>query len=66
MPDRFRQVLELRFLRGYSIREAAAEMAVSEANAKILQYRALRRAAVIGNEIETEASWSTSGGQGGA
>lgn len=66
LPERSRTILELRFLRGYSIREAAAEMAVSEANAKILQYRALRRAAVIGNEIETEASWSTSGGQGGA
>jgi RNA polymerase sigma-70 factor, ECF subfamily len=47
LPDRFREVLELRFLKGYSIREAAQEMGVSIANAKVLQYRALRAAARI-------------------
>ncbi len=55
LPDRSRTILELRFLRSYSIREAAAEMAVSVANARVLQYRALRRAAAIGSEIEAEA-----------
>ena len=47
LPDRPRQLLELRFLRGYSIREAAEEMGLTEANAKIIQYRALRKAAQI-------------------
>jgi RNA polymerase sigma-70 factor (ECF subfamily) len=45
LPDNYREVLELRFLRGYSIRETAAALGVSVANAKVLQFRALRRAA---------------------
>ncbi len=55
LSDRSRTILELRFLRGYSIREAADEMAVSVSNAKILQYRALRQAACVGAEVEREA-----------
>ncbi|HEY8643444.1 MAG TPA: RNA polymerase sigma factor [Candidatus Dormibacteraeota bacterium] len=50
LPDRLRQVLELRFLRGYSVREVAAEMNITAGNAKVLQHRALRRAAEIGQE----------------
>jgi RNA polymerase sigma-70 factor, ECF subfamily len=48
LPDRSRQILELRFLRGYSIKEAAGAMGVSPGNAKILQFRALRLAAEVG------------------
>lgn len=48
LPDRFRRVLELRFLRGYSVREVAAEMNITAGNAKVLQHRALRRAAELG------------------
>jgi RNA polymerase sigma-70 factor (ECF subfamily) len=51
LPDRFRQVLELRFLRGYSVAEAAREMGVSDSNAKVLQYRALRKAAEVAGEL---------------
>jgi RNA polymerase sigma-70 factor (ECF subfamily) len=51
LPERFRQVLELRFLRGYSVAEVAAEMNVSQSNAKVIQYRALRRAAELGQEL---------------
>jgi RNA polymerase sigma factor (sigma-70 family) len=47
LPDRCRGVLELRFLKGYSIREAAQEIDVSITYAKVLQYRALRAAARI-------------------
>jgi len=47
LPPRYRQILELRFLEGVSIREAAQRMGVSEANAKVLQYRALRKAAAM-------------------
>ena len=47
LPDNYRRVLELRFLHGRSIREAAGEMGVSLANAKVLQHRALRLAAQI-------------------
>jgi RNA polymerase sigma-70 factor (ECF subfamily) len=45
LPGNYRQVLELRFLRGYSLRETAETMGVSLSNAKVLQHRALRRAA---------------------
>jgi len=53
LPPRFRQILELRFLRGLSVRDAAREMGVSEANAKVLQHRALRRAAEVSEETPT-------------
>ena len=47
LPERPRQLLELRFLRGYSVREAADEMGMTETNVKVTQYRALRKAAQI-------------------
>ena len=51
LPDRSRRILELRFLRGCSIKEAARDMGVSPGNAKILQYRALRLAAEVGERM---------------
>ncbi|MBV8528053.1 MAG: sigma-70 family RNA polymerase sigma factor [Candidatus Dormibacteraeota bacterium] len=42
-----REVLELRFLRGYSIRETALEMGITVTNAKQMQLRALRKAAEL-------------------
>jgi RNA polymerase sigma factor (sigma-70 family) len=45
LPGNYRQVLELRFLRGYSIKETAAAMGITVSNAKVMQLRALRRAA---------------------
>jgi RNA polymerase sigma factor (sigma-70 family) len=45
LPDRYRRVLELRFLEARSIKDTAREMGVSVANAKVLQHRALRMAA---------------------
>jgi RNA polymerase sigma factor (sigma-70 family) len=50
LPDRFRQILELRFLRGLSIGQAAAEMGVTTGNARVMQHRALRRAAELAGE----------------
>lgn len=47
LPDRYRQILELRFLQGSSIKESAAELGVSVSNAKVLQHRALRLAAQV-------------------
>lgn len=44
LPESYRRVLELRFLRGYSIRETAEELSLSESNVKVLQFRALNRA----------------------
>lgn len=53
LPPQYRRVLELRFLQGCSVREAANDMGVSIANAKVLQHRALRLAAQI-NEGESQ------------
>ena len=47
LPDQYRRILELRFLQNRSIKESAADMAVSVANAKVLQHRALRLAAQV-------------------
>ncbi|MBJ7604235.1 MAG: sigma-70 family RNA polymerase sigma factor [Candidatus Dormibacteraeota bacterium] len=52
LPDQPRRVLELRFLRGYSIKETAADMGITSANARVLQHRALRRAAELEAELE--------------
>lgn len=45
LPDNYRRILELRFLHAMSIRDAAGQMGISVANAKVLQHRALRLAA---------------------
>ena len=50
LPDRYRRILELRFLQAHTIKEAASEMGVSIANAKVLQHRALRQAAAADEE----------------
>jgi RNA polymerase sigma factor (sigma-70 family) len=50
LPDNYRRVLELRFLQAFSVREAAQQMGVSVANAKVLQHRALQMAARISEE----------------
>ncbi|MGH3782359.1 MAG: RNA polymerase sigma factor [Pseudonocardiaceae bacterium] len=47
LPENYRRILELRFLESSSVREAAAAMGVSVAYAKVLQHRALRRAAQL-------------------
>lgn len=51
LPENYRRVLQLRFLEGLSIKETAAEMGTSEGNVKVLQYRALRRAAELGKDL---------------
>ena len=50
LPDNYRRILELRFLQAFSVREAAHQMGVSVANAKVLQHRALRMAAQTSEE----------------
>ena len=52
LPDNYRRILELRFLQTKSIKESAAELGVSVANAKVLQHRALRLAAQINEKGE--------------
>ena len=45
LPERYREVLHCRFLLNLSIRDTASRMGVTEANVKVLQFRALKRAA---------------------
>lgn len=53
LPDRYRQILELRFLQGSSIKESASQLGISVANAKVLQHRALRLAAQVNDGGQT-------------
>ena len=53
LPDNYRRILELRFLQGRSIKESAAELGVTVANAKVLQHRALRLAAQVNEKGES-------------
>jgi RNA polymerase sigma factor (sigma-70 family) len=52
LPERYRRILELRFLDACSIKEAAQAMHISVSNAKVLQHRALRMAANLAVELE--------------
>lgn len=48
LPPAYRRVLELRFLERRSVAETAQVMGITNGNARVLQYRALRRAALLG------------------
>src|ERR1700722_9586213 len=52
LPDRYRRILELRFLEASSIKEAAPAMDISVSNAKVLQHRALQMATKIAAELD--------------
>jgi RNA polymerase sigma-70 factor (ECF subfamily) len=48
LSPQHRRVLELRFLRGYSLQEVADEMGKTIGSVKVMQLRALRSAAAVG------------------
>jgi RNA polymerase sigma-70 factor (ECF subfamily) len=52
LPEQYRRVLELRFLERRSVAETALAMGISSGNARVLQYRALRRAALLGDHVD--------------
>lgn len=47
LPAHYRRLLELRFLRGYSLKEVAAELGTTLGGIKVMQLRALRAAARV-------------------
>jgi RNA polymerase sigma-70 factor (ECF subfamily) len=47
LQENYRQVLELRFLFKYSVKETAEIMKTTEANIKVMQHRALKKAQSI-------------------
>lgn len=52
LPENYRRVLELRFIHRLSVAETAERMGISHGNAKVLQYRALRKAALLGEAAD--------------
>jgi RNA polymerase sigma-70 factor (ECF subfamily) len=58
LPERDREVLTCRFLLSLSIRETALRMGVTETNAKVLQFRALKHAADL-ESVEITADGSS-------
>ncbi|GAB3881522.1 sigma-70 family RNA polymerase sigma factor [Kibdelosporangium lantanae] len=51
LPDRHRRILQLRFLEGCSVKEAAQALGVTVSNAKVLQHRALRQATAVAERM---------------
>jgi len=51
LPPNYRMVLEQRFLKRSSVKETAAALQLTETNVKVLQFRALRKAAELGKEL---------------
>jgi RNA polymerase sigma-70 factor, ECF subfamily len=54
LPEHYREVLTCRFLLNLSIHDTALRMSLTEANVKVLQFRALKRAADL-ERMVTEA-----------
>jgi RNA polymerase sigma factor (sigma-70 family) len=52
LPERYRRILQLRFIGACSLKEAAIELGVTVGNAKVLQHRALRQAAAVADRME--------------
>src|SRR5258708_3740824 len=51
LPANYQRVLELRFLRGYSLKEVAAETGSTVGGVKVMQLRALRAAAKVDLDV---------------
>ncbi len=53
LPEHYRDVLTCRFLLNLSIRETATRLGLTEGNVKVVQFRALKRAAVVAHVART-------------
>jgi len=51
LPNNYSEVLNYRFLLKLSIKETATKMGITEANVKVLQFRALKRAADLDEKV---------------
>ena len=51
LPSQYREVLTCRYLLNLSIRDTAQRMGVTVANVKVMQFRALKRAALLAPTI---------------
>ena len=59
LPPRYREVLTCRFLLRLSIRDTALRMGLTTVNVKVLQLRALKRAAELESIITVASSYHT-------
>jgi RNA polymerase sigma-70 factor (ECF subfamily) len=59
LPEREREVLRLRFLHGYSAAEIGRALGLTPGNVRVLQLRALRRAATVEHEEENRKGGET-------
>jgi RNA polymerase sigma-70 factor, ECF subfamily len=62
LPEQYRKVLTCRFLLNLSIKATAFRMGVSVANVKVLQFRALKRAADLERAVTEQHRGVLSGG----
>jgi RNA polymerase sigma-70 factor, ECF subfamily len=60
---RSRAVLELRFLRGYSVMETARALSINPGNVKVIQHRALAKAAALMGDGTSSSTRSAPGRQ---
>lgn len=51
LPDHYRKVLELRFLKNYSLKDTAVELNTTVGNVKVMQYRALKKAVAVSDQL---------------
>ncbi len=54
LPEKYREVLKCRFLLKLSVKATALKMGVTEANVKVMQFRALKRAAEVEQVVEEQ------------
>lgn len=54
LPEKYRMVLEERFINEKSIKETAVTLKLSEANVRVIQSRALKKATEIGEKLLNE------------
>jgi RNA polymerase sigma-70 factor (ECF subfamily) len=54
LPKHYRAVLQHRLIEGLSVAETATRMATSEGNVKVLQHRALKRAAALREDEDVD------------
>jgi RNA polymerase sigma factor (sigma-70 family) len=63
LPEREREVLSLRFLRGYTAEEIARAMGLTAGNVRVLQMRALRRAANLKEQDGAVPAYAAAGSE---
>jgi RNA polymerase sigma-70 factor (ECF subfamily) len=51
LPENYRHVLTERFINELNIKQTAQKLKISEENVRVMQYRALKKAAEIGGEL---------------